>query len=52
MGDERYPNMAWQARTREETQRKTVTDVGRRDTEDPDGMRNGVEQSKCYSSSP
>ena len=35
MGDERYPKMAWQARTQgEETQRKTLTDLGRRDTED------------------
>ena len=30
MGDTRYPNKAWQARTWEVTQRKTQTDLGRR----------------------
>jgi hypothetical protein len=30
MGDNRYPKLAWKARTREVTQRKTRTDLGRR----------------------
>jgi hypothetical protein len=29
MGDKRYPKTAWQARTREVTQRKNQTDLGR-----------------------
>jgi hypothetical protein len=51
MGEERYPKMAWQARihTGEGTQRKILKYVGRRDIE---GMRNGVEWCKCYSSIP
>jgi hypothetical protein len=38
--NERYPKMVWQVRTREETQRKTPTDFGRRDTEDLEGKMN------------
>jgi hypothetical protein len=35
MGNETYHKIAWQARnTGENTQSKTVTDLGRRDTED------------------
>jgi hypothetical protein len=41
MGDERYPRIVWQVgRHWEDTQRKTTTDLERRDTENFKGKKN------------